>query len=750
MINPQQPVFSDHPVASSRGDLREPQPAGDLPPLVSVIVTPSARESRGLSSTISSLGLQTLRRWEALVAVVDQPGSRGVEAPLPLPDDPRVRLLPGRFATPAAARARAVAAAAGSTLTFLSTGDLLEPTTLEKLFIAFACSDGSQVFTSFRVQMGVRPKLHSDTHRLWQERINRLEPPTHAWLMGKELYGEVAGFDPSRPDPEALWDFWLKVAAVDGQLRVVPEFLHWHRAPAWARTANESRRGEFRRARVETTAAAAASTRAPAAAAGALPSNPLPRRGRHLLVLHPFLVPGGAERVLMNELADLLAMGWRATVIATDRSYQKWLHSFTRVTPDIFVLHHLLDPESVVQKRPPHEYRDHWLRVLNYFLDSRQSDLVLISNSTLGFASVPYLKVTRPSLPIVTLRHSADWPAPPYDTDAMADLTIGTSQLVVDGLVAKGRPRARTALHYSGVDLAKWRSHSPHRAESRQTLGLGPETPLILLVSRMSWEKGPDLALKVLHRLAAHGSAFRAAWVGGGLLMEASKRFLEEKGLGHRVQLLGNVDDRTLRSLFGAADIFLLTSRREGIPLSVLDALANRLPVVASAVGGLPELLGSDYEHLIDLDGDEGRAVDSFCRHLQTLLDSPALRQRLGRRGLELVEARFDRRDAGARFDSLLNQAMKSATEAPVERDPALVARFVIAIAASESLSRQAWSETKSETARLRSRLAAETKLGSAEHPPGDTLGVDGEAQAERAGEKIGVADHAARRGNRG
>ncbi|HZI63762.1 MAG TPA: glycosyltransferase family 4 protein, partial [Thermoanaerobaculia bacterium] len=364
----------------------------------------------------------------------------------------------------------------------------------------------------------------------------------------------------------------------------------------------------------------------------------------------------------------------------------------------------------------PDQYRDQWLRLLNYFLDSRAPDLLLISNSTLGFASVPYLKITRPSLPVVTLRHSADWPAPPCDTDAMADLTIATSRSVVDGLVAKGRPPERIALHYSGIDLAKWRAYSPQRAASRQALGIGPETPLILLVSRMSWEKGPDLALRVLERLAERGSPFRAVWAGSGPLMDASRRFLEEKGLNDRVRLLGGVDDPTLHSLFAAADVFLLTSRQEGIPLSILDAFANGLPVVVSAVGGVPELLGAEYEHQVELEADEGRTVEAFCRQLQTLLVDAGLRQRLGGQGLKLVEARFDRRHAGARFEALLQQALLAHALAPVSYDSEPAARFAIAMAASEALSRSAWIETKSEVARLRGLLALTPAA-----PPDDT-----------------------------
>jgi glycosyltransferase involved in cell wall biosynthesis len=707
MINPEQPVFSDHPIAASRGELRAARPAVDLPPLVGVVVSASRRGAAGLPATIDSLRQQSIARWELLVAPVSR--AKGSGDPTPPPPagsvDPRVRWLPGASGTPAAARAEAVAASSAAALAFLSSGDLLEPTALEKLFLAFACSDGRQVLTPFRVEFGAANALHHDAHLSWEERIRKLEIPTRSWLMGRALYDEVGGFDRALPDPEALWDFWLKVLAAGAQLRVLPEFLHWRKTRQRAGEADERRRARFASAR----ASAATTAVAPAAAAAPadpLPATPVAASGRHLLVLHPALVAGGAEQVLINELADLLALGWRATVLATDRTYQSRLHDFARVTPDVFVLHHLLDPEGSPRRRPPDQFRDQWLRILNYFLDSRRTDLVLISNSTLGFASLPYLKITRPSLPVVSLRHAPDWPAPPWDTDVMTDLTIAISRSTGDGLLAKGRPRERVALHYTGIDAAAWRPDPELRAAGRAALGLDHEMPLILIVSRLSWEKGPDIALRTLQRLVQQGDAFRAVWAGSGTLMQAGRQFLEQQGLSDHVRLLGDVDRAALRPMFASADIFLLTSRQEGIPLSVLEAMANGLPVVASAVGGVPEALGSEYEHLVELSADDGQTVVSFCRHLQALLRDPESRQQLGRRAVERVEAQFDRRDAGARFESLLRRAMELRAAAPPAEDPEEMARFAIAMAASESLSRSAWMELRTEAARLQGLLA--------------------------------------------
>jgi glycosyltransferase involved in cell wall biosynthesis len=106
-------------------------------------------------------------------------------------------------------------------------------------------------------------------------------------------------------------------------------------------------------------------------------------------------------------------------------------------------------------------------------------------------------------------------------------------------------------------------------------------------------------------------------------------------GLGAAVELLGARDD--VQDLLAAADIFVLSSRSEGMPMTVLEAMAAGLPVVASAVGGVPEAVG---------DGETGTLVppgdpDALGRALAVLVADAELRDRLGAAGRRRAEREF-------------------------------------------------------------------------------------------------------------
>ena len=103
--------------------------------------------------------------------------------------------------------------------------------------------------------------------------------------------------------------------------------------------------------------------------------------------------------------------------------------------------------------------------------------------------------------------------------------------------------------------------------------------------------------------------------------------------LGDRVRFLGERHD--VDRLLSAADLLVLPSDREGLPMAVLEAMAAGVPVVASAVGGIPQL-GADAVELV-----EPHRADALAAGVRRLLDDPVRRQHLVTGGIELVQQRF-------------------------------------------------------------------------------------------------------------
>jgi glycosyltransferase involved in cell wall biosynthesis len=156
-------------------------------------------------------------------------------------------------------------------------------------------------------------------------------------------------------------------------------------------------------------------------------------------------------------------------------------------------------------------------------------------------------------------------------------------------LVEAGVEPSRVHVVYNGVDAAVF--HPADKAAARRTLGVGTDERLLLFIGNLKPSKGClDLLEGFIHIAEAQPRA-TLVFIGGG---EARAHILEraaERGLAPRVRLLGKVDHALLPAWFTASDLLCLPSHNEGVPNVVLEAMACGMPVVASTVGGIPEVV---------------------------------------------------------------------------------------------------------------------------------------------------------------
>jgi glycosyltransferase involved in cell wall biosynthesis len=162
----------------------------------------------------------------------------------------------------------------------------------------------------------------------------------------------------------------------------------------------------------------------------------------------------------------------------------------------------------------------------------------------------------------------------------------------------------------------------------------GNGRPRLVAVGRLKAPKDFVTLVRALALLPP--GSFEALIVGEGPDRSALESELRRLGLEDRVRLAGERHD--VPGLLAAADVFVLSSVSEGLPVSVLEAMAAELPVVASRVGGLPELV---------VDGETGllvtpRDADALAAALDRLVADRALRRQLGAAGRAYAESRFD------------------------------------------------------------------------------------------------------------
>ena len=181
----------------------------------------------------------------------------------------------------------------------------------------------------------------------------------------------------------------------------------------------------------------------------------------------------------------------------------------------------------------------------------------------------------------------------------------------------------------------------------RRSLGLSEDAQIVLCVARLHPVKLHGVLIRAIGELAGEMEGAHLALVGDGGERQPLQALAAEAAPGH-VHFLGARTD--VPALLLQADIFALASRMEGLPISVLEAMAAQLPVVASRTGGLVDLVvdagaGSAGETAVRETATgilcEPGSVEGLRTALGVLLHDPDLRRKLGKAGRERLLARF-------------------------------------------------------------------------------------------------------------
>ena len=219
--------------------------------------------------------------------------------------------------------------------------------------------------------------------------------------------------------------------------------------------------------------------------------------------------------------------------------------------------------------------------------------------------------------------------------ERFTDLSLAVSRGVRDYLVSQGGLNlAKIRVVANGVDVAALDTARPGDAV-RRDLGLPAGAPVIGLVGRLDhWGKGHKELLAAMAQIQARHPV-HALIVGGGRRMDEVREMAAGLGLADAVHFLG--PRRDVPDLLNAMDIFVLPSHSEGVSLALLEAMAAGLPVIATAVGGLPEVVQ---------DGDNGLLIPprdsaALAAALERLLTDPALVRRLGANARTLVREHY-------------------------------------------------------------------------------------------------------------
>ena len=234
------------------------------------------------------------------------------------------------------------------------------------------------------------------------------------------------------------------------------------------------------------------------------------------------------------------------------------------------------------------------------------------------------------------------------------DRIVGVGRAVRQALIQnEGISPHRVSVVYNGIDLQRYGSANQERAAVRKEMGLEPDDFVILQVARMDYLKDHATAIRTIARLASPCPRVKLLLAGEGPELEKVQGQVDNLNVSSQVKFLGLRKD--VPRLLAAADLFLLTSISEGIPLTVIEAMAAGLPVVATRVGGMGELVQEGTTGMLASSGDDAGLAD----HVLKLIADPARRSRMGEQGRQRAHSVFSQEQMLAGYLKLYQEQLE-------------------------------------------------------------------------------------------
>lgn len=231
------------------------------------------------------------------------------------------------------------------------------------------------------------------------------------------------------------------------------------------------------------------------------------------------------------------------------------------------------------------------------------------------------------------------------------DKVICVSQDLYDVARTSGVSEKRCVLVENAIDTTEYRKQCS-TMEAKRRHNIPPDRLVIGAVGRLSPEKGFDLLIRAVSQLLHKGLNVQLLIIGEGDERSRLERIINETGMANRIRLLGYRTD--MRTLYECMDVFALSSLREGLPNVLLEAMALEVPVVATRIAGIPQLI-KDNDNGLLVDPDSPASLEDG---LSRLIQDRSLRNRLSQSGRDTIESHYSFRVRMNKVRSIYDQIL--------------------------------------------------------------------------------------------
>jgi len=355
--------------------------------------------------------------------------------------------------------------------------------------------------------------------------------------------------------------------------------------------------------------------------------------------------PGGAERMLLD-LAENVGPGWQAVVGVMKAG---WLrsHATSAGLPCVTVSGNGCGDLGVLQ-RLVEIIETHEIAVIHAHEFYMSMIGTLVSRAT----GIPL---------VVTVHGKSYYPDKRRRRAACRMMAAGAAALVTVSedlcrffCQTTGTPLARVRVIYNGINLRGGSAARRNNVELLESAGIPREAKIVGAVGNLYPVKGHLDLIRATRTILKHLPTTHVVILGRGTLHDALVAEAEALGIRDRIHLLGYRED--VKEWLGAMDVFTMPSLSEGLPLSLLEAMAAGVPPVVTKVGGMPEVVQDSVTGFIVPPGN----VEALADRLSFLLGNPSLATKMGVASRERILDQFTMDRMAAEYRAVYRQAARS------------------------------------------------------------------------------------------
>lgn len=620
-------------------------------PLVSIIV-PYYNRADTIDATLTSLQQQTFQDFETIIVNDGSTDQVSIDRLAEISKQhPFVAVKNQDNHGVAVARNNGIKAARGKYIICLDSDDIIEPTYIEKCTAVLEANPDTGIITTYKKNFGVSSEAYHIAPYNPLELFDNNMVITAAQFR-KEAWEQSGGYTSDIGYED--WEYWLKLAEHGFWGKLIPEELFNYRVALSSRFTEDKEihwsnikkihqlHHKYKStvksllAQRKTISVATPETAFVNISKATQYTKP-PKDKRNILITLPWMTFGGAESLVVN-FCSQMQNDFNVSFMTGLKSEHEWEYKFREITPNIYHLANLFDDPALQ------------IEFVSNYISTRKIDTLHIVHHGVLFPMLPEIKKRHPKLRVIVTMFN----------DVAEQFSLATNYAgYIDEFTsdnAKVINHYRQLLGYgikgrvipNGIDCSDvFRLDLFDREAVRKDLALAENDLAIFFVGRLSSEKNPDVFVRVAHEVANKGNKKARFFIvgDGGMRPEIESLITELKVTN--ITYLGYQSD--VAHFMSAADVFVLPSSAEGFPLTMIEAMAMRVVVVASDVGAVAEVLENGYDGYVVAPG----SVEEITEAILSLSGDSSLLNKMKKRSRQKVEEKYSILQLGKNYTNL-------------------------------------------------------------------------------------------------